>query len=414
MVKSAEKGGGDGSGPSGSVPPFLRKCYEMVDDKDSDSIISWSEAGDSFAILDMAQFSISMLPKYFKHSNFSSFMRQLNIYGFRKIDPDRWVFANEGFIRGQKHLLKNIARRKHPQGADQKKILQQKDNPDIPSENISENGLWKEVENLKTDKVALKQELAKLRQHQEISQNKLLLLRNRLRGMEKNQQQMLSFLVMAMQSPGFLVQLLHPKENSWRIAEPGDIIEQCMDDDRPVASDGAIVRYQPPMIEAPKPLVPPNSGSGKQPEVDAYMGGMEDFVVNPDFMKMLMDEKSSPVETHAPYTLPDISDDGAWEQFLLASPFLENIEGTKEDGEEPADARMEVEPIVSDLDESQKFDYFVEQMKKSQNFASESTVDGSNMESSQNLEFITEQMGHLASDPNNMEQNQESRRTTSV
>ncbi|KAM0983368.1 hypothetical protein TB2_010714 [Malus domestica] len=412
MVKSAEKGGGDGSGPAGSVAPFLRKCYEMVDDKDTDSIISWSETGDSFAILDMAQFSISMLPKYFKHSNFSSFMRQLNIYGFRKIDSDGWVFANEGFIRGQKILLKNIARRKHPQGTDQKQASQQ--SPDGPSENISENGLWREVENMKTDKVALKQELAKLRQHQETSQNNLRLLRNRLCGMEKNQQQMLSFLVTAMQSPGFLVQLLHPKENNWRIAEAGDMLEQCGDDDRPVVSSGAIVRYQPPMIDAPKHVLPPNSGSEKQPESDAYLDGMEDFVVNADFMKMLMDEKLSPVENHDPYTLPDISDDGAWEQLLLGGPFLENIEGTMENVEEHADTRMEVESIVSDPDDSHNFDYLVEQMKKSQNFASESTVYGSNTKSSQNLEFITEHMGHLASDSNNMEQNQERSRITSV
>lgn len=400
MLKSAGKSG-DGSGSGGSVAPFLRKCYEMVDDNDADSIISWSETGDSFVIWDMTQFSILLLPKYFKHSNFSSFMRQLNIYGFRKIDSDRWVFANEGFIRGQKHLLKNISRRKHPQGTDQRKALQQKDNPDGPCENIVENGLWREVENLKTDKVALKQELVKLRQHQEISENNLLLLRNRLRGMEKNQQQMLSFLVMAMQSPGFLVQLLQPKENSWRIAEPGNMLEQGVDDGIPITSDGAIVRYQPPVDEALKPVLAANSGSDKQTEFDSYIDGMNDFVVNPDFMKMLMDEKLSSLENQAPYTLPDISDDGAWEQLLLASPFLEDTEATKEDGKETVDSRMEVESTASELQESQNFDTLIEQMKKSQNFASESTVYGSNVESSQNLEHITEQMGYLASDSNN-------------
>ena len=42
---------------------------------------------------------------------------------------------------------------------------------------------------------------------------------------KKNQQQMLSFLVMAMQSPGFVVQLIQLKESNWRVAEAGNMLE---------------------------------------------------------------------------------------------------------------------------------------------------------------------------------------------
>lgn len=77
-MKSTDGGGGSSSS---SVAPFLRKCYEMVDDSSTDSIISWSTSADnSFVILDTNVFSVQLLPKYFKHSNFSSFIRQLNIY----------------------------------------------------------------------------------------------------------------------------------------------------------------------------------------------------------------------------------------------------------------------------------------------------------------------------------------------
>jgi HSF-type DNA-binding len=50
-------------------------------------LVSWSN-GDSFVIVDVEKFSQTVLPKYFKHSKFTSFVRQLNFYGFRKIRSD--------------------------------------------------------------------------------------------------------------------------------------------------------------------------------------------------------------------------------------------------------------------------------------------------------------------------------------
>nr|XP_012466202.1 unnamed protein product [Gossypium raimondii] len=335
MVKPSENG-------SQSIAPFLKKCYEMVDDESTDAIISWSQNNDSFIIWDMTEFSVHLLPKFFKHSNFSSFIRQLNIYGFRKIDTDRWEFANDGFVRGQKDLLKNIARRKHSPGSEQRKPLQQQplqqlENTVGSCENNENTALWKEVENLKTDKNALMQELVKLTQFQETADNKVLLLKERLQGMEKSQQQLLSFLIMAMQSPGFLVQLIQPKENNWRMAEPSNMLEQVTEDGEPIASDNMIVRYQPPVDGTSKPVLAPVVDCENPHESDNSSDGTKDFWMNIDFVKVLMDE------SHTPFIPPDLHDDGAWEKLLLGNTFLENNDDGNQDKEIPMNSGMEME-----------------------------------------------------------------------
>lgn len=64
------------SGP----PPFLTKTFDMVNDPKTDSMISWSCTRASFVVWDSHKFSIDLLPKQFKHNNFSSFVRKLNTY----------------------------------------------------------------------------------------------------------------------------------------------------------------------------------------------------------------------------------------------------------------------------------------------------------------------------------------------
>lgn len=133
--------------------------------------------------------------------------------GFRKIDPDRWEFANEGFIRGQKHLLKTINRRKtsHPHSSQQ-----QAQGPNPQSGvyvEVGQFGLEEEIDRLKRDKNALMQELVRLRQQQQSTDNQLLGVGQRLQTMEQRQQKMMTFLAKAVNSPGFLTQFVQQQQN---------------------------------------------------------------------------------------------------------------------------------------------------------------------------------------------------------
>ncbi|KAG0145201.1 hypothetical protein CROQUDRAFT_94185 [Cronartium quercuum f. sp. fusiforme G11] len=69
------------NGPS----EFVKKLYKMLEDSDSEQIVSWGPAKDSLIVLDQHLFQTHILPRHFKHSNFASFVRQLNKYDFRKV-----------------------------------------------------------------------------------------------------------------------------------------------------------------------------------------------------------------------------------------------------------------------------------------------------------------------------------------
>ena len=93
---------------------FLKNTHEILNNDSLNSIIRWTEDGGSFVISDILNFTNSVLPSFFKHSNLSSFVRQLNMYGFHKAkddDSQELQFSHPKFHRDRKELLKEIHRK---------------------------------------------------------------------------------------------------------------------------------------------------------------------------------------------------------------------------------------------------------------------------------------------------------------
>lgn len=96
------------------TPAFLEKLFDILEDNRSYShLIAWQPDGNSFIIKKVNEFSEIVLPRYFKHSNIQSYIRQLNMYGFSKTrhDSNHHEFTHKLFQRGRRDLLPMIRRK---------------------------------------------------------------------------------------------------------------------------------------------------------------------------------------------------------------------------------------------------------------------------------------------------------------
>ena len=71
------------------ITPFPWRLHEMLQalqEQKRDHIASWLPGGTSFKVHNPKVFAESVIPSFFKHSQYKSFQRQLHIYGFQRID----------------------------------------------------------------------------------------------------------------------------------------------------------------------------------------------------------------------------------------------------------------------------------------------------------------------------------------
>ena len=100
-------------------PLFMSKAYEMINNCPYE-LGGWGPRGDSIIIRNSVEFAAKVIPTYFRHNNFSSFVRQLNLFGFAKVhstvlaqnsDNSYLEYKHPSFLRDRPELLIEIIRK---------------------------------------------------------------------------------------------------------------------------------------------------------------------------------------------------------------------------------------------------------------------------------------------------------------
>ena len=100
--------------PPGKEPPFPVKLHRILSNPEYSDMISWLPHGRSWRVLKPKAFEEKVIPLYFRHAKYASFMRQVNGWGFKRMTqgPDHNSYYHEvSSVRHSKY--KEIIRHFH-------------------------------------------------------------------------------------------------------------------------------------------------------------------------------------------------------------------------------------------------------------------------------------------------------------
>ncbi|XP_062565081.1 heat shock factor protein isoform X3 [Armigeres subalbatus] len=189
------------------VPAFLAKLWRLVEDPETNDLISWSTDGRSFIIQNQAQFAKELLPLNYKHNNMASFIRQLNMYGFHKItsidngglrfDKDEMEFTHPCFQKDHPYLLEHIKRKIATSKQQQQQQQQQDERSGLKVEAM--NRVLTEMKQMRGRQESLDTRFSSMKQENEALWREIAILRQKHLKQQQIVNKLIQFLVTIVQ-----------------------------------------------------------------------------------------------------------------------------------------------------------------------------------------------------------------------